>query len=320
MNTEYASSAPTTPVAALGTPPTRFTTFVTLVRRELWEHSALWRSTLIAAVLLLGAVLVGVFFGHNHVMIAGGDDDILGMTASDKAGAFTISQVAIAAPLFLVILCVLTFYLLDCLYAERKDRSILFWKSLPVSDGMTVMSKLLVAVAVVPLGVFLLAIATHLAFWVLWQLGVAMGNVPAVLSWDTLAWIKVNIAIFLCVLLAALWYAPLAAALLFVSAAVRRSPIMWATLPLLFVPILEYIAFRTFYVVHFLQYRTHGIWKVLAQGHVVSGEHQVPHLDSLLSVLNFRGAFLEPNLWLGVAATAALVYAAVRMRRYRDDT
>jgi ABC-2 type transport system permease protein len=245
---------------------------------------------------------------------------VLGMSPADKTAAFTISQVAIAAPLFLVILCVLSFYLLDCLYAERKDRSILFWKSLPVSDGMTVMSKLLVAVAVVPLGVFLLAIVTHLAFWVLWQLGLAMGHVPAVLTWDTLAWIKVNIAIFLCVLLAALWYAPLAAALLFVSVAVRRSPIMWATLPVIFVPILEYVAFRTRYVWQFLQYRTHGIWKVLAQGHVQSEGRHIPHMDSLLSVLNFRGAFLEPNLWLGLLATAALVYAAVRMRRYRDDT
>jgi ABC-2 type transport system permease protein len=319
MNTQYASSPPTTPVATLAAAPTRFTTFVTLVRRELWEHAALWRSALIAAVLLLGAVLVGVFVGHNHVMIAGGDDEILGMSAGDKAAAFTISQVVIAALLFLVILCVLTFYLLDCLYAERKDRSILFWKSLPVSDGMTVMSKLLVAVAVVPLGVFLLAILTHLAFWVLWQLGVAMGHVPAVLSWDTLAWIKVNIAIFLCVVLAALWYAPLAAALLFVSAAVRRSPIMWATLPVIFVPVLEYIAFRTRYVWQFLQYRTHGIWKVLAEGHVHPEKHHIPNMDSLLS-LNFSGAFLEPNLWLGLVATAALVYAAVRMRRYRDDT
>ena len=319
MNTEYASSAPTTPVATLGTAPTQFTTFVTLVRRELWEHTALWRSTLIAAVLLLGAVLVGVFFGHNHVMIAGGDDDILAMSPGDKAAIFTISQVGIAAVLFLVILCVLTFYLLDCLYAERKDRSILFWKSLPVSDGMTVMSKLLVAVAVVPLGVFLLAIVTHLVFWVLWQLGVAMGHVPAVLSWDTLDWIKVNSAIFLCVVLAALWYAPLAAALLFVSAAVRRNPIMWATLPVIFVPILEYIAFRTGYVWHFLQYRTNGIWKVLAEGHLHAGKHDIPNMDSLLS-LNFSGAFLEPNLWLGLVATAALVYAAVRMRRYRDDT
>ena len=73
---------------------------------------------------------------------------------------------------------VLSYYLLDCLSAERRDRSILFWKSLPVSDGLTVASKLLTAFVVVPLGVFLLAMVTYFVFALIIAVRVAIGTAP----------------------------------------------------------------------------------------------------------------------------------------------
>ena len=169
-------------------------------------------------------------------------------------------------PLYLIMLLVLTFYLLDCLYAERKDRSILFWKSLPVSDGLTVLSKFLVAVVVVPLGVLVLAAACHVLLFLVWQLGVATGRLPDVLTWSTVLWFKVEAAMLASLVLGALWYAPVAAAFLVVSAWARRSPIMWVTLAPIVAMVVEW-KIGTHYVAHFLYYRTFGIWEVLGMGH-----------------------------------------------------
>jgi ABC-2 type transport system permease protein len=311
MNTETADlTTAAAPVAVSGNIGTG-TTLVTLVRREFWEHTALWRVPLIAAVLLALCAVPA------HVGI---DADDWAGVEQNRVAIFTATQL-LCVPLYLVMLIVLTFYLLDCLYAERKDRSILFWKSLPVSDGLTVLSKFLVAVAVVPLGVFVLGLLSHLAFVAIWQLRVAAGHAPALISWDTLAWLRTTLVFFLCLVLGALWYAPVAAALLLVSAWARRAPMMWATLPLIFAPILERIAFGTHYLGSFLRYRTNGIWQLLAQGGppMVSGHH-ARGVDTLLSTLNFGRAFTSVDLWLGVAAAAALLYVTIRVRRYRDDT
>src|SRR5207247_4279204 len=62
---------------------------------------------------------------------------------------------------------VAVFYCIDALYGERRDRSILFWKSLPVSDGTTVLSKMSIPVVVVPLVTFAITVATHIAMLVL---------------------------------------------------------------------------------------------------------------------------------------------------------
>jgi ABC-2 type transport system permease protein len=240
------------------------------------------------------------------------------LSAERQAQAFAVSQVAPMFPLYIIMLLVLTFYLLDCLYAERKDRSILFWKSLPVSDGLTVLSKFLVAVVVVPLGVLVLAAVCHVLLFVVWQLGVATGRLPDVLTWSTMMWLKVEGVMLGSLLLGALWYAPVAASFLLVSAWARRSPIMWVTLAPIVAMVVEW-KFGTHYVATFLNYRSFGIWEVLGTGHGERLEHGA-RLEAVLGDLNFAAAFTNLNLWLGVAATAALLYATVRVRRYRDDT
>jgi ABC-2 type transport system permease protein len=310
MNTETADLRTAAPVNITGATGTR-ATLVTLIRREFWEHASLWRAPLIAAVLLALCAVPA------HIDIDAHD---WAGVEQNRSAIFTATQL-LAVPLYLVMLIVLTFYVLDCLYAERKDRSILFWKSLPVSDGLTVLSKFLVAVAVVPLGVFALGLLSHLAFVAIWELRVAAGNAPALITWDALAWLRTAIVLFLCLLLGALWYAPVVAALLLVSAWARRAPMMWATLALTLPPILERIAFGTHYLGSFLRYRTVGIWHSLAQGGPpMVHAHQARGMDTLLTTLNFGRAFSSVDLWLGVVAAAVLLFVTIRVRRYRDDT
>jgi ABC-2 type transport system permease protein len=294
-------------------------TLLTLIRREFWENRALWLAPLAVAALLVLAALLG------HYRFNFGDDrDLPGgvLNPEQRVAVFTIVQWGLSVPLYVVMLCCVTYYLTECLYVERRDRSILFWKSLPVSDGLTVLAKMLVALVVVPFGVFALAIAAHLAFTAILDARVALGTAPAVLSWSTLEWLRTEAAMLATLTLAVLWYAPVAGYLLLVSAWARRSPLLWSSLPLLLAPLLERIAFGTHYVLGFIRYRSLGIWGTLAlgHGHIFGHFSDLRPVGSLLETLRWGAAFADRDLWLGVIAAAAMAWGAARIRRYRDET
>jgi len=320
MNTIFADNdgAPR-PAAPLPAAKPLTQTLLTLVRRELWEYRGLWLAPLIMAALVALAALIG----HFDFDLAHAQNDKLRMllTPQGRSGITTVVQWVVTVPLFVMAAFVLSYYLLDTLHAERQDRSILFWKSLPVSDALTVVSKLLTGLVVVPLGVFLLAIATQLVFSVIIALRVATGTAPDLLSWSFVSWLQLEIVTLLELSVAMLWYAPIAALCLLMSVGLRR-PVLWAIAAPILLPILEWIAFRTHYVSSFLRYRTIGIWHVLVQGLNINPQTMAdrPLSSALLSQLNFAAAFTNIDLWLGVLAAAAMVYATVRIRRYRDDT
>ena len=282
-------------------------TIVALVRRELWEHRSLW----IAALVVEGLLAIALLLGRINMDLP---EQVL--TLQQKVSIFTIVQWALAQPLFIVTAIVLSFYLLDCLYSERKDRSILFWKSLPLSDELTVGSKFLVATVVAPLGVFLLASAADLLFAAI----LAM-RIPHALSWSTYEWLRTELVLLLEVILAVLWYAPIAAALLLFSAWIPRNPIVWALVAPVVAVIVERVGLGTHYILSFLVYRTNGIWHKLAAGpDLWRNFHDLPPVGVVLDSFNIRGAFTDIDLWLGVVAAFAMAYAAARVRRYRDET
>jgi ABC-2 type transport system permease protein len=107
------------------------------------------------------------------------------------------------------------------------------------------------------------------------------------------------------------WYAPIYCWLLLVSAWARRAPILWATLPLLAIGIVEKIAFNTSYFAALLQYRFAGG----PEGDTFTATRA--SMDPLTHL--HPGQFLlSPGLWIGFAVAAAFLAAAVRLRRYRD--
>ncbi len=287
---------------------------LTLIRRELWEHRALWLAPLIVAALL--AVCVAV--GRLHIDV---EDAARIQGEAQRVALLTIIQCVLAVPLYVAAIAAGGFYLLDCLYAERKDRSILFWKSLPVSDALTVGAKLLVALAVVPLGVFVLASIAPLLYSAILGARVLSGSLPPVLAWNAYEWLRTELVMLLVTLLAVLWYAPIAGYLLVVSAWVRRAPILVATLPVVLAPLLEWVAFGSHHVKEFINYRVNGLWWLLGvQNTRLITRHALYPVGTQLEMLDFRNLLTSIDLWLGLAVTAALVYAAVRVRRYRDDT
>ena len=291
-------------------------TLATLVRREFWEHRSLW----IAPLALAALVAISAFWIHTDFDSHDVERGWAPTQGRNAVALFTIAQWALSMPLYIAMLFVLFFYALDCLYAERKDRSILFWKSMPVSDGMTVASMALTALVLVPFGVFLLALVTGIVFSLFYGVRVSMGGAPLVLSWDVLEWLRGQAAMLLLLIAAVLWYAPAVAALMLLSAWSRRNPFVWLTVPAL-APLLEYMVFRTHYIWSFYHYRRYGIWDAIGIAHTdIITKHGIHPFGDLLQEVNWRGAFLNPDLWLGVAVAGALLYAAARIRRYRDDT
>jgi ABC-2 type transport system permease protein len=292
---------------------TRAEVLLMLVRREFWEHRALW----LAPLVMLGLVALCAAIGRIHL---GVEESASVQGEAQRVAVLTIIQAVLAVPLYVVAMFVVSFYLLDCLYSERKDRSILFWKSLPVSDGLTVCAKLLVALVVVPLGVFVLALLAHLLCTAILGLRVLSGTVPAVFTWSTYEWLRTGWVMLLVTLLAALWYAPLAGYLLVMSAWVRRAPVLLGTLPVVIGPILEWLAFGTRHFMDFINYRLNGVWWLLGVHNTrLVTKHGLYSVGTALEVLNFRAVLTSVDLWLGLMVTGALLYAAIRVRRFRDD-
>jgi len=323
MNSTLADVADDTPRSAAPPAAKPLTvTLVTLVRREFWEHRYLWIAPLAVAGVL---IVLGAIVGHGHMHINDTDFSRWPSVEAQKVAAFTILQWMLSVPACVVLVGVVGWYALDCLYAERRDRSILFWKSLPVSDGLTVLSKALVALVAAPLVSFVVTLLGFLVFAGILALRIAAGGVPSVFSWDLLEWFRTELVMLAMLVVAVLWYAPVVAALMLLSVWARPNPFLWAFLTPVVAPILERIAFGTRYLSGFLEYRAFGIWGTLAHGpthgHVnIITHHGLHPMGTLLDEFNIGTAFTDIDLWLGVAAAAVMLYAAVRIRRYRDDS
>ena len=297
-----------------------------LVRREFWEHRAFVIAPVIVAIfwvalaLLLG--IFGEFEGADLRTVMQNHPNLEHEAPSAVAGLL----VSLTIPFAIVMGVVALFYLLDSLYADRRDRSVLFWKSLPVSDRSTVLSKLATVAVALPLLTFAAALATSLlvAFIACVRLSIEGVHVWHLL-WNPVVWFAAH-GIFIYALAAAvLWYLPVFAYLLLVSASAGRAVMLWAVLPPLGLMLVEKIIFRTEYVADLIGNRFGG-WMPLALNVGHGGEHavvvdgkRIPFSAHIGDVIDPATYFSSPGFWLGLLAAAALTYAAVMVRRHRSD-
>lgn len=302
--------------------------FLTLLKRESWEHRSLvWLPLLTAALIVATALVSTQVAGSIRITLDGGERDFFAALAIDteaQAQLFSVWMGSLVAPIMLVAAIVLFFYLLDALYAERKDRSILFWKSLPVSDAATVLSKAVTALIAVPLWVWLLSMVTGLLTFVVVALKVAGTPVAPLGNFHFGVWIVLQLTLLQNLVLAALWYAPLAAWLLLVSVWAKRAPFLWAVLPPALLALFEQISFGTSQVFHFIGYRVTGFFEAMGPNLQIEGDAA----DTASVLQSIREAYegmsaasllASPDLYLGLLAAAGLLFAAIRLRRWRDD-
>jgi ABC-2 type transport system permease protein len=294
-----------------------------LVRREFWEH----RSFIIAPAIVAAILLLGVTFGH--VELGNNSLDLLEHPefASKHYGIMTGILSAVSLPYLISMGFLTVFYLLDSLYADRKDRSVLFWKSLPVSDRETVISKLVVAAIVLPLMTFAAVLVTNLLFGLIGsiRLSRSIEHVWSVV-WLPRAWFSAHALLLYSLVVMMLWYLPILGWLLLVSAWARRAVILWAALPPLALMFLEDVLFDTRYVAHLLRDRFIG-WFNLAINTNAAAEHamvldgeRIPMTARLSDTLDPGTFFSSPGLWIGLAVAAGFIWGAILLRRRYSET
>ena len=205
------------------------------------------------------------------------------------------------------------FYCLDALYGERRDRSILFWKSLPVSDLTTVLSKAAIPLVVLPLFTSALVLATQLVMLLLHSVALRASGAGAALLWSDLPLFQMSLIQPYGLIVHALWHAPFYGWLLLVSAWARRAPFLWAVLPPLAIGGVEKIAFGTSHFGALLRHRVMG-----AFSEAFTVDAQRTGLVTSLTQLDPGRFLISPGLWGGLLFAAAFLAAAVRLRRYRE--
>jgi ABC-2 type transport system permease protein len=301
--------------------------YLALMKREFWEHRSIWVTpAAIASIVTLGTVTALVFAGdfakELDVAIFGAQN-----IAGDTERRAVLTGLFLGSSwLFLLGLGVLTvFYTLDSLYAERKDKSILFWRSLPVTDAETVLAKLLTALLLIPMVAIVAIIATHLVNLIITSLWVSMkGGDAGVLIWGSVPLFDNWVALAIAVLGMAVWMSPFLGWFLFVSAYTKRAPLLMAFLPLILIPMIEGIFSRS---AHFAE----AVWgrgakiplfaemdleRIFNDGHPRVSEEMI----SLLAHIDLGRFLASVETWLGIIVCGLLTTAAIYVRRYRDES
>ena len=318
-----------------------------LLRREFWEHkgSMFWAPAIvgslivlfIASVMIYGAVL-GEFNGQ--LSVHGKTEQITAMFNSlpmerkeHIADAAAMGYMGAAAPLLLMMSIIAFFYCLGALHDERRDRSILFWKSLPVSDTETVLSKMLTAILVAPL--ITMVLATFVSILLLLIVGTAF----ALKGVNLFGMVLSNPKFYLAPLqllgmlpVYALWALPTIGWLLMVSAWAKSKVFLWAVgVPLITVVIMkmgnmmlgmgidvQWIMQNV--IARFLLGVVPGINLAISKVDKDLLMHDDMHQATFGAIFQQSWHTLgDPGVWIGAAAGAAMIFAAIRLRRWKDE-
>jgi ABC-2 type transport system permease protein len=204
------------------------------------------------------------------------------------------------------------FYCVDALHGERRDRGILFWKSLPVSDVTTVLAKASIPIVILPLLIVAITVAMQWLMLLLSSVVVLASGQSVAALWTNLSFFRMSLLLLYHILTAhALWPTPIYCWLLLVSGWSRRATFLWAALPLVAIGGVEQIAFHTWHFAALVGSRLIGAAPTVA----ATSPDMFP-TDPMTHIA--PGSFLSsPGLWIGLAIAAAFLAVAVRLRRYQ---
>ena len=317
-----------------------------LLRREFWEHKgAMFWAPVIAASLMVLFIGGGFLFGasqipgqvtHNGKEIAVGAAAFNSLDAAKKQEIVSVISnlyMAPSVPLYVMLAFIAFFYCLGALHDERRDRSILFWKSLPVSDAETVLSKVITACMITPLIVIAASVVMSLLLLLVGGLFLAFHGVNMfgpVLSSADFYLTPLRMVGMLPVYV--LWALPTVGWLLMVSAWAKSKVFLWAVgTPILAVVIVKWVDFL-------FGLRVDINWIVenvilrglvgLVPGNWFAQTKLQPHqvMDNGSHTAAMGNVFTEswmtlatPAVWIGAVAGVAMIFAAIRLRRWKDE-
>ena len=311
---------------------------IALLRREFWENKGAFRTTPI----VIGGIYI-VFLLMSIFTTAHFDSElytfreavrVLANQSAEFRGMVMYQGMLGSSVFFTAVMgFVIFFYLLGSLYDDRKDRSILFWKSLPVSDTLTLASKLITAMVVIPTFFVLILVITHIIMAII---GSAM-----ILSVDGNPWtlfLGVTNPLKAWAMIAASWFAhsiwalPMYGWLMLVSAFAPRVPLLFATLPLLVFAVLQtWIEFLRTFTLKSNIVGVVGEWMVnspailTAQVHDGRGEIALgiplsEEFDHAVSLVNMLDRLWSVQMLAGLVVAAVCLAAALWLRHRATES
>jgi ABC-2 type transport system permease protein len=313
-----------------------------LLRRELWENKGgfVWAPAVVGAILVIGTLLSSiaalVLKSKHGIMIDGENVTNLSRLLGPEEKAHIIEAISqgyvafASAPLFLVMVIAVFFFCLGSLFDERKDKSVLFWKSLPVSDAETVLSKAFMALVGAPLITMGLGLVTGVVLLVLLCIFAGIGglNLLGVLAQGSTYLAPFELLAMLPIYV--LWALPTVGWLMLVSSWARRVPFLWAV----GVPVMAGVLISWFEAIFNFGWNLEWFWaNVVGRGlgSVVPGiwfaftdvGHHLGNGHDSAGMAELIGPSWQvlgtANLWIGVVLGAAMIFTAIRMRRWRDE-
>ena len=280
--------------------------FLWSVRREIWENRSIYIAPLIVAVVQVFGFLVST----NG--LAERRRAVLSLAPAIQRARITEPYDLVAMLMILTVFIVGVFYCLDALYGERRDRSILFWKSLPVSDLTAVLGKASIPFLILPAIAFLAIVCTQLLMLAATSLVLVAHHLSPATTFEYFSLPFKMVVLLYGLIVIALWHAPIYGWLLLVSGWVRRAAFLWAILPFFAVGVFEKVTFNTSYLAQMLENRLLGF----APGAFAFDPHGKESIHSFTQ-LTPEKYLSTPGLWLGLVFAVAFLAIAVRLRRYR---
>jgi len=320
-------------------------TFYWLLKREFWEHRGgfLWAPVVTGGIFLVlnvMAIITAEVLSARHGVRFGGGVDIQEMMRNADAGAWQqvgaaadVAMISSMGLIGIVMGIVVLFYCLGSLYDDRRDRSVLFWKSLPVSNTNTVLSKVASAAIVAPVIAVVVSIVCGLLQLILFVIALSFHGVNV---WQLLTYshpLRAVASLLSNVPLYALWALPAIGWLMLCSSGARSKPFLWAVAT----PVVLGLLVSWFDIMGLFNMTGSWFWANVVQRVLLSvfpgtsllfDKHNPLNMGDLnendplamLSPMHTYGLLASPNLWIGVIAGLALIAGAIWFRRVRDDS
>ncbi|MDN5864143.1 MAG: hypothetical protein L0I62_02850 [Gammaproteobacteria bacterium] len=294
-------------------------TALTLLRREYWEHRGryFWLPVVIFGLFMLASLIIGIAVG-------GGFTDVHPTGVADGGGV-AILGFGIGFVFYILFAISSIAYLLSCLGDDRVDKSVLFWRSLPVSDTSTVLSKVGAVALLGPAIIWIATIVTHLlVLFAIACLASARGATGFTVFASPLALFGTWALFGWAMLLTALWWLPYIGWLLAISSIFKKRAWLWGVLAPIIVGFAEVILssiFTSNTTSHFFAFITKHLivaplyyWgnPSIGSAYLTAGVHQ-----SFFTQAGAITHFLtEPSMWIGAGIGIGLIIFAIAARRH----